>query len=369
MNPAQMPEEAGDNGRADAHGDFHGVLLSGEHRQSTAGADPPRCEVHETRRDDVELLDAYSRAVTTVVDAVGPAVVSLAVRAVPARGGRPREGSGSGVVITPDGYLLTNCHVMAGAAAVDMSFMDGTTLAAHVIGQDPPTDLAVARVDASGLPYATFGDSDALRPGQLVIAIGNPFGFQSTVSTGVVSSLGRTMRSPDGRPIENIIQHTAPLNPGNSGGPLVDSRGRVVGINTAMIAMAQGLGFAIPANTAEWVLTQLMTQGRVRRGYLGIAARTRPLGRRLVRFHNLDQDRAAEAVTVEPGTPAERAGLQDGDLIVAIEGRTIRGVDDLHRFLTEWPVGTPAALTVIRRQRRLELAVVSVEAPAVATGP
>jgi S1-C subfamily serine protease len=337
--------------------------------KATGEAHSGRCEVREAGHGDVELLDAYSRAVTTVVDAVGPAVVSLTVRAASSAQGRVREGGGSGVVITPDGYLLTNCHVVAGTSTVEVSFMDGATLPASVVGQDPPTDLAVVRVDASGLLYTAFGDSETLRPGQLVIAIGNPFGFQSTVSTGVISSLGRTMRSPDGRLIENIIQHTAPLNPGNSGGPLVDSRGRVVGINTAMIAMAQGLGFAIPANTAEWVLTQLMTRGRVRRGYFGIAARTRPLGRRLVRFHGLDQDRAAEAVSVDPNTPAERAGLQDSDLIVAIEGRTIRGADDLHRFLTEWPIGAPATVTVIRRQRRLELTVVPEESGRIATGP
>ncbi len=369
MAAIQIHSSAGGGSIEDLHTDDGAE--SGVAGAKVSGDDGDRlhCKVGEARRDDVELLDAYSRAVTTVVDAVGPAVVSLSVRAAPAGRGRGREGSGSGVVITPDGYLVTNCHVVAGAGAVEVSLMDGTTLPASVIGQDPPTDLAVVRVDAAGLPYAAFGDSEKLRPGQLVIAIGNPFGFQSTVSTGVVSSLGRTMRSPDGRLIENIIQHTAPLNPGNSGGPLVDSRGRAVGINTAMIAMAQGLGFAIPANTAEWVLTQLMTQGRVRRGYLGIAARTRPLGRRMARFYQLEQDRAAEAVTVEPGTPAERAGLQDGDLIVAIENRTIRGADDLHRFLTEWPIGAPAAVTAIRRQRRLELVVVPGEAPAAADQP
>jgi S1-C subfamily serine protease len=196
-----------------------------------------------------------------------------------------------------------------------------------------------------------------------VIAIGNPYGFQSTVSTGVVSSLGRTMRSPDGRLIENIIQHTAPLNPGNSGGPLVDSRGRIVGINTAMIAWAQGLGFAVPAQTAEWVLTQILTQGRVRRGYLGIAARNRPLGRRVVRFHDLAQDQAAEVVSVEEHGPAAGVGIQEGDCIVGIDGELVRGVDDLHRFLTKWPVGVPTRVVVLRRQRRLELEIVPSEAP------
>ncbi len=325
--------------------------------------DANRCEVRSGGHDDIELLDAYSRAVTTVVEAIGPAVVSLAVRVPGPQGRGPREGGGSGVLMTPDGYLLTNNHVIGAATSVDVGFMEGATLPGAIVGQDPATDLAVVQVDASGLPYAALGDSDQLRPGQLVIAIGNPFGFQSTVSTGVVSSLGRTMRSPDGRLIENIIQHTAPLNPGNSGGPLVDSRGRIVGINTAMIAMAQGLGFAIPANTAEWVLTQLMTQGRVKRAYLGVGARTRPLGRRMIRFHALEQEHAVEVVSVEEDGPASRVGILDGDLIVGVNGETVRTIDDLHRFLTTWPVGEPVRLAIVRRQNRLEIEVVPQEAP------
>ncbi len=220
-----------------------------------AGSGSGRCEVN---RDvtDVELLDAYSRAVITVVDTVGPAVVSIAVgKPTPTEGGE-QVGAGSGVVIAPDGYILTNQHVVHGAKRLTVLFTSGQQAEATLVGEDPATDLAVIRAHGSGLPYASLGDSDALRAGQLVIAIGNPLGFQSTVSTGVVSALGRALRSRQGRLIESIIQHTAPLNPGNSGGPLVDSRGRVVGINTAIIALAQGIGFAIPANTARWVVSQ-----------------------------------------------------------------------------------------------------------------
>jgi S1-C subfamily serine protease len=313
----------------------------------------------ESLPSDSELLDAYSRAVIAVVDAIGPAVVSIAVN----RGrGQRGEGAGSGFVVTPDGYLLTNSHVVHQASSLDVSFTDGLALPATLIGDDPDTDLALLRVGASGLPYAELGDSDKLRPGQLVIAMGNPLGFQSTVSTGVVSAMGRALRSGAGRLIENIVQHTAPLNPGNSGGPLLDSRGRVVGVNTAIIAMAQGIGFAVPSSTAQWVLTQLLGQGRVRRGYLGIGGRTRPLGRRTVRHHGLQRDQAVEVMEVAKEGPGARAGLRTGDLIVGMGDREVSSVDDLHRFLTEWPVGRPVPLIVLRNGERLEMEVVPQEA-------
>jgi S1-C subfamily serine protease len=226
------------------------------------------------------------------------------------------------------------------------------------VGVDPATDLAVIRADGSGLPYATLGDSGAVRVGQLIIAIGNPFGFQSTVSTGVVSALGRALRSQQGRLIENIIQHTAPLNPGNSGGPLVDSRGRIVGINTAIIMIAQGIGFSIPSNTAKWVVSQLLTYGRVRRAYLGITAQQRPLIRRLVRFHNLKNDFAVEVMSVMPDSPAAKGGIREGDLIVAINDQEVTSVDHIHSFLGEWPVGKPVKLSVIRVLGRLEKEVI-----------
>jgi S1-C subfamily serine protease len=321
-----------------------------------------RCEVSETEKSDVELLDAYSRAVIKVVDAVGPAVVSISVgKELPQRG-MEQAGAGSGVVIAPDGYILTNDHVVHNGKHLNVTLTNGTALSAEIVGTDPATDLAVIRADASNLPYAALGDSSVLRVGQLVIAIGNPFGFQSTVSTGVVSALGRALRSQDGRLIENIIQHTAPLNPGNSGGPLVDSRGRIVGINTAIIMMAQGIGFSIPSDTAKWVVSQLLTHGRVRRGYLGIAAQQRPLSRRVVRYYNLTFESAVEVISVAPDGPARQAGLQQGDLIVAINGKGVGNVDDLHRFLAEWPVGRAATLTVLRGRERIELSFVPAEA-------
>jgi S1-C subfamily serine protease len=302
---------------------------------------------------DAELLDAYSRAVVNVVESVGPAVARIGVSL---GNGRPgAEGSGSGVVIAPDGYILTNSHVVNGARKIEVSLADGPTLGATLVGQDPATDLAVVRALGSGLPYAQLGDSSRLKAGQLVIAIGNPLGFQSTVSTGVVSALGRGLRSQEGRLIENIIQHTAPLNPGNSGGPLVDSRGRVVGINTAIIAMAQGIGFAVPANTARWVLSEILVHGRVRRGYLGIQGRERELGRRFIRHHQLPNDRAVEVVGLEPDGPAARAGLQLGDFLVAINEQPLAGIDDLHRALVESGPENEVTLDVLRRTERLQI--------------
>lgn len=313
-----------------------------------------RCEVSEREKSEVELLDAYSRAVITVVDAVGPSVVSISIGRQ-SRGSKPEQiGAGSGVIIAPDGYILTNDHVVHNANQHTVTLTNGSTLSATMVGTDPATDLSVVRADGSSLPFAALGDSASLRVGQLVIAIGNPFGFQSTVSTGVVSALGRALRSQEGRLIESIIQHTAPLNPGNSGGPLVDSRGRIVGINTAIIMQAQGIGFAIPSNTAKWIVSQLLTHGQVKRGYLGITGQQRPLGRRLVRFHNLTRELAVEVLSVAPDSPAERGGVRVGDLIVAINGQEVSSVDHLHRFLSEWPIGRPVMLAIIRGQERFE---------------
>lgn len=324
------------------------------------------CEVENDKHRDVEFLDAYSRAVTTVVDAVGPAVVSIAMRMPAAGRGEPQPaGAGSGVVIAPDGYILTNSHVVRSAAELKVGFTDGRVLPASVVGIDPATDLGVIHVDAAGLSYAMLGDSDALRVGQLVIAIGNPLGFESTVSTGVVSSLGRAIRSIDGRLIENIIQHTAPLNPGSSGGPLVDSRGRVVGINTAIIAMAQGIGFSISSNTAEWVASQLMTQGRVRRGYLGIGGRPRRVSRSMVRFHDLSGDLVVEVVHVEQGSPASLAGIREGDLLAAIDDQPVHTPDDLHRVLTRWSAGRAVRVTILRGQEKVQIDVTPTEAAVV----
>jgi S1-C subfamily serine protease len=256
---------------------------------------------------------------------------------------------------------LTNSHVVSGQKNIMVALTDGDSFKANLVGDDPATDLAVVRVNNSNLPYATIGDSSDLVVGQLVIAMGNPFGFQSTVSTGVVSALGRSLRAQNGRLIENIIQHTAPLNPGNSGGPLVDSHGRVVGINTAIISIAQGIGFSVPSKTAQWVVTQLLTQGKVHRVYLGIAGQTRQLGRRFVRFHDLQRDHALEIISIDNGGPAQKAGIYSGDFISAIEDKPVIGVDDIYRLLAEWPAGKPLRVSVIRRTERMELSVVPAE--------
>lgn len=316
----------------------------------------------DTGESDADLLDAYSRAVIQVVHSVGPAVVSVVVgKSLQGRRGE-RIGAGSGVVVAPEGYIMTNNHVVQGAGRIEVRTSDGTTLPARLVGADPVTDLAVLRADATGLAYASFGDSGSLSVGQLAIAIGNPLGFDSTVSTGVLSALGRSFRSRDGRLIENIIQHTAPLNPGNSGGPLVDSRGRVIGINTAIIPMAQSICFAIPSNTATWVLPQLVADGRVRRGYLGIAGQSRPLPRPLITALGLTKNQAVEVVSVNRAGPADRAGLRPGDLIMAINGTSVGCVDELHRFLATWPIEKPATLTVIRGGQQITLSIIPVEA-------
>ncbi|HZW37004.1 MAG: S1C family serine protease [Deltaproteobacteria bacterium] len=312
-------------------------------------------------RSDVDLLDAYSRAVIAVVDAVGSAVVGISGRRAVADGGVDAAGAGSGVIVTPDGYILTNHHVVEESESLQVTLKDGTAMGAVPVGSDSGNDLALIRAEGSGLPYATLGDSGELRVGQLVIAIGNPYGFQSTVSTGVISALGRGLRSREGRPIENVIQHTAPLNPGNSGGPLVDSRGRVVGINTAIIPIAQGIGFSIPANTARFVISQLLTYGKVRRGYLGITARQRPVDRRLARHHRLPFDVAVEVVSLDPRGPAASAGVRAGDLIVMLDGNAVRSVDDIYRILGSGKVGMPLALTAIRGKDRIEIEILNAE--------
>jgi S1-C subfamily serine protease len=316
---------------------------------------------------EVEVLDAYSRAVTRVVEGIAPAVVSIVARFQKERGG-PQGAAGSGIVIAPDGYILTNQHVIGQARQLDARFTDGKVLRARIIGTDPATDLAVIQANASGLVHAPLGDSSSLRPGALVIAIGNPLGFDSTVSTGVVSAVGRGLRSTEGRLIENVIQHTAPLNPGNSGGPLASAHGEVVGVNTAIIAMTQGIAFAIPSNTASWVVSQILSHGRVRRGYLGIGGTLRPLEKRLMRLFNLVKESAVSVISVDPAGPAARAGIKVGDSIIGIGGQEVATVDDLHRFLTEWPFGTQVAITVLRGTEKLHLVIVPSEAPPATEG-
>jgi S1-C subfamily serine protease len=302
--------------------------------------------------DEGAALDAYSHAVVRVAAEVGPTVVSLTLRR---ERGRGNAGQGSGVVIAPDGYVLTNAHVVHGAGRIEVGFTSGSTASARVVGQDPHTDLAVVRVDGEGLPHATLAGRKPLQVGQLVIAIGNPLGFQSTVSTGVVSALGRGLRGRDGRLMENIVQHTAPLNPGNSGGPLVDARRRVVGLNTAMIPHAQGLSFAVPASTIDWVVPKLLAEGTVKRGYLGVAGRARPIDRRILRAHAITQDAGVELLEIERGGPGSAAGLRDGDIVLSANGETTSSVDDLHRALTRWAPGEEMTLSVLRGARKIEV--------------
>jgi S1-C subfamily serine protease len=323
--------------------------------------------------EDQALLDAYSRAVIDVVDRVGPAVVALAIhggQAPPfhggAQGGEGMHGAGSGVVLSPDGLILTNSHV-AGAASgsasrIEVTTADGQNLRARLVGDDPDTDLALLRVDESvTLPAAPLGDSKRLRRGQLVIAIGNPLGFESTVTTGVVSALGRSLRSRNGRLIDDVIQTDAALNPGNSGGPLVSSHGEVIGINTAVIMGAQGICFAVAANTAQFVLGELVRHGRVRRAFIGIAAQQIALPRRLRHAAGLSQDRAVMAGTIETDSAAARADLRPGDIIVRLDGETVSGADDLVRALTGETIGKKVALDVLRGTDKLTLSLVPQE--------
>ncbi|HUE70933.1 MAG TPA: trypsin-like peptidase domain-containing protein [Pirellulaceae bacterium] len=312
--------------------------------ESPAADKPARSS--PTVAGDADLLDAYSQAVIRVVEQIGPSVLALS----PARGDNG-GGSGSGVIVTPDGYALTNSHVVAGRSRMSATTEEGDRLEATVVGDDPPTDLALIRLASRELPHAELGDSEQLRVGQLVIAMGSPLGLQSTVSTGVVSSRKRSLRGGDGRLIENVIQHTAPINPGNSGGPLVDSRGRIAGINTAIIAFTQGLGFAVPSRTAQWVISELLAHGKVQRRALGIAVNVAPLSRRLVRELDLLGESAIEIVSVATGGAAHEAGLIPGDLIVEVNGRIVETPDDLHRILGGQAAATPLEVTVIRDGR------------------
>lgn len=301
-------------------------------------------------RTDLELLDAYSRAVIEAVDRVGPAVVKVEVRGQADPGSRRAAsgGAGSGFVFTPDGLILTNSHVVAAGGDVSVSLTDGRVLRADLVGDDPHTDLAILRVTAPELAAAPLGDSSGLRPGQVVIAIGNPFGFQHTVTTGVVSALGRSLRARTVRLMENLIQTDAALNPGNSGGPLVTSRGEVVGVNTAVILGGQGIAFAVPINTATWVISCLLRDGRVRRSYLGVAGQDVEVPRRLVREYQLPRERGMSLTAVTPRSPADDAGLRPGDLLIDFGGVPIGGADDLVRLLTDATIGVATPLRILR---------------------
>jgi S1-C subfamily serine protease len=301
--------------------------------------------------------------VVRVAEEASPSVVNIEVRHIARNGARGRgpgegRGSGSGFVFTPDGFILTNSHVVSGASSIEVALTDGRRFPARLVGDDPDTDLAVIRTDASDLVPARLGNSRSLRVGQLVVAIGNPYGFQATVTAGVVSALGRSLRSQSGRLIDNVIQTDAALNPGNSGGPLVNSRGEVVGVNTAIILPAQGICFAVPINTAVFVVPFLMREGRIRRGYLGLGGQNVPIHRRLVRYHRLPAESGILVLGVEPDGPAHDAGLREGDLVVAFNGRPTAGIDDLHRLLTHGRIGVATLLTVLRGTDKLDLPVV-----------
>ncbi len=308
-------------------------------------------------------LDPYSARVIAAFEQVGPAVIHVAAAFAPGREGRaPRGGQGSGVVFTPDGYALTNSHVVSGAQQLTVSLSDGRRLPASLVGDDPDTDIAVLRVAGSGLPHAALGASAGLRVGQMVVAIGNPFGFQATVTAGIVSALGRTLRAKSGRAIDSVIQTDAPLNPGNSGGPLVSASGKVVAINTAIIAHAQGICFAIGIDTAIDVATRLMREGRVRRGRIGLAAQTVAIDRRLVRAHQLAVASGAMVTELTPDGPAAVAGLERGDVVVGLAGYGVGGTDDLHRLLTGETIGQDVSVDVLRGAARRTVIVRPVEA-------
>lgn len=319
----------------------------------------------ESERENAEVLDAYSRTVMGAAERVGPSVVNIEVeRVLPAnhplrRQGKERgpAGSGSGFVITPDGFILTNSHVVHGADGIEITLADGAKYPATLVGDDPDTDLAVIHTTAPGLMAVTLGDSASLRPGQLVVAIGNPYGFQATVTAGVVSAMGRSFRSRNGRLIDNVIQTDAALNPGNSGGPLVNGRGEVVGVNTAIIAVAQGICFAVPANTAKWVAARLIRDGEIKRAYLGVAGQDVPLQRKVVRYFGLENESGVLVVGVEKDSPAERGGIVDGDVIVSVDGYEVDGIDALHRLMGEERVGQVVGVRVLRGREVIRLEV------------
>jgi S1-C subfamily serine protease len=325
--------------------------------ETAGGKQPP--VLSAPGRDDIALLDEYSRTIVSAVDRVAPSVVNIESRANGARGG-----SGSGFIIAPDGFILTNSHVVHGVREIVVNLSDGREFRAHLVGDDPDTDLAVIRIDAAQLSHVRLADSETLRVGQIAIAIGNPLGFQASVTAGVISALGRSMHAQSGRLIDNIIQTDAALNPGNSGGPLANSAGEVIGVNTAMIRPAQGICFAIASNTAKLIAGWLIKEGRIRRGYIGVAGQTAPLHRRVARFYHLANESGAMVVSVEKGSPAEQSRIRPDDVIVAFNDEPIASVHDLHKKLVGDRIGTPCKLTVLRGTEQLTIYVTPAEMPA-----
>jgi S1-C subfamily serine protease len=338
-------------------------LLSGNHLDSAGSVALGLSSVSDT-----DLLDAYSEAVISAAEKVSPSVVNIEIQKKP-EGRRmnnfrlPDEmrGSGSGFIFTPDGFILTNSHVVHQVNKIDVALSDGRHFQGDLVGDDPETDLAVVRINGPKFIAAPLGDSQKIRVGQLVIAIGNPYGFQCTVTSGVVSALGRSLRSVSGRLIDNVIQTDAALNPGNSGGPLINSHGEVIGVNTAVILPAQGICFAIAINTAKFVAGKLIQEGKIRRSYIGLGGQNVPLHRRFVRFFNLPVESGVRVVSIENRSPAQRAGLSEGDIIVGFDGKPVAGIDDIHRILTGDRVGSHMKLTVLRRSEKIELDVVPEE--------
>ena len=310
---------------------------------------------------DTPLLDAYSRTVSGVVQKVAPAVVNIRVEHENRRGAV--QGSGSGFVIAPDGFILTNSHVVHGAKNLEVTLADSRSFQARIVGDDPDTDLAVIRIGAPKLPHLNFADSSKIRVGQIAVALGSPFGFQQTVTSGIVSALGRSMRAQSGRLLDDIIQTDAALNPGNSGGPLVDSNGEVIGVNTAIILSAQGICFAIGSNTAEFVTAWLIKDGHIRRSWIGVAGQNVPVHQRVARFHRLELDRGILVVGIEPNSPAQRSGLREGDVMVGFKGEAIATIDELHKRLVASEVGVVSPLTILRHTEKLELFIVPEELP------
>jgi S1-C subfamily serine protease len=340
------------------------TLISTENHGSPPEPRPDAPTHPESLPDTTALLDAYSQAVIRVAETVSPSVVNIEVtQSRPPRSRRSNQpseaqGNGSGFVITPDGYILTNSHVVHGSSRIEVTLADGRTTQAELIGDDPDTDLAIIRIQAPDLIPAKLGDSQSIRVGQLVVAIGNPYGFEATVTAGVVSALGRSLRSRTGRLINDVIQTDAALNPGNSGGPLVNSRGEVIGVNTAIIQPAQGICFATSISIAKYVTAALMKDGKIRRAYIGIAGQNVTLHRRLIRFYDLPIETGVLVASTEQGSPAQQVGLIPGDIIVAIDGNAIASIDDLHRYLTEHRVAVSIPLTVIRGTEKLSFNIV-----------
>jgi S1-C subfamily serine protease len=307
------------------------------------------------------LLDAYSQAVTKAVEVVGSAVVNINNIAAGKNGQSERGGSGSGFIFTPDGFILTNSHVVHTAKKIEVVLADGRKFNADAIGDDPDTDLAIIRIDSPGIEPVKFGDSAKIKTGELVIAIGNPYGFQATVTAGVISALGRSLRSTTGRLIDNVIQTDAALNPGNSGGPLVNSRGEVIGVNTAAILPAQNICFATAINTAKYVAAKLIKDGKITRSYIGIAGQDVPIHRRIVYYYNLPANKSIMVISIEKNSPAEKAGLLEGDRIITFNEQPVSGIDDLHKMLTEMQVGVKTDMKVLRGTEILNLGITPAE--------